>query len=166
MHDAGYAGKVRVLALLFVALSAVASAGCGASTGGSGAESENPRPIEAGGAEDTGNAASGTGTTTGAETTGTRRPTSSRVEVSTLATDLRVPWSFAFLPDGDALVTGSFRGAFAASLSGRFGCAQSGGEGAAGTSGDEGVAATTGDTSSNPTALLRLSPVAPSCSRL
>ncbi|MBA3793893.1 MAG: PQQ-dependent sugar dehydrogenase [Rubrobacter sp.] len=105
MHDAGYAGKVRVLALLFVALSAVASAGCGASTGGSGAESENPRPIEAGGAEDTGNAASGTGTTTGAETTGTRRPTSSRVEVSTLATDLRVPWSFAFLPDGDALVT-------------------------------------------------------------
>ena len=28
-----------------------------------------------------------------------------RVEVSTLATDLEVPWSFAFLPDGDALVT-------------------------------------------------------------
>ncbi|HEX6708782.1 MAG TPA: PQQ-dependent sugar dehydrogenase [Rubrobacter sp.] len=28
-----------------------------------------------------------------------------RVEVSTLATNLDVPWSFAFLPDGDALVT-------------------------------------------------------------
>jgi glucose/arabinose dehydrogenase len=28
-----------------------------------------------------------------------------RVEVSTLATNLEVPWSFAFLPDGDALVT-------------------------------------------------------------
>jgi glucose/arabinose dehydrogenase len=28
-----------------------------------------------------------------------------RVEVSTLATNLEVPWSFAFLPNGDALVT-------------------------------------------------------------
>ena len=28
-----------------------------------------------------------------------------RVEVSTLAADLEVPWSFAFLPGGDALVT-------------------------------------------------------------
>src|ERR671916_85123 len=28
-----------------------------------------------------------------------------RVEVSALATDLKVPWSFAFLPGGDALVT-------------------------------------------------------------
>jgi glucose/arabinose dehydrogenase len=28
-----------------------------------------------------------------------------RVEVSTLATDLEAPWSFAFLPGGDALVT-------------------------------------------------------------
>ena len=28
-----------------------------------------------------------------------------RVDVSTLATDLEVPWSFAFLPGGDALVT-------------------------------------------------------------
>jgi glucose/arabinose dehydrogenase len=28
-----------------------------------------------------------------------------RVGVSTLATDLEVPWSFAFLPNGDALVT-------------------------------------------------------------
>ncbi|MBA2619112.1 MAG: PQQ-dependent sugar dehydrogenase [Rubrobacter sp.] len=61
--------------------------------------------METGGAEDTENTASGGGTTTGPATTGNERPSSARVEVSTLATDLRVPWSFAFLPDGDALVT-------------------------------------------------------------
>ena len=105
MHGADYAGNVRASALVFVATLAMAFAGCGTSTGGSGAEGEDPRPIETGGAEDTENTASGGGTTTGPATTGNERPSSARVEVSTLATDLRVPWSFAFLPDGDALVT-------------------------------------------------------------
>src|SRR5215210_331611 len=35
-----------------------------------------------------------------------------RVEVSTLATDLEVPWSFAFLPGGDALLPSATRGSF------------------------------------------------------
>ena len=105
MHGADYAGNVRASALVFVATLAMAFAGCGTSTGGSGAEGEDPRPIETGGAEDTENTASGGGTTTGPATTGNERPSSARVEVSTLATNLRVPWSFAFLPDGDALVT-------------------------------------------------------------
>jgi glucose/arabinose dehydrogenase len=39
------------------------------------------------------------------ETTGPVGTRVERVEVSTLVTDLDVPWSFAFLPDGDALVT-------------------------------------------------------------
>jgi glucose/arabinose dehydrogenase len=102
-YGADYAG--RVLALLLVGLLTIASAGCGTSTGGAGSERENPRPIETGGAEDTQDTASGTGETTGSEATGEGRPSSTRVEVSTLATGLRVPWSFAFLPGGDALVT-------------------------------------------------------------
>ena len=39
------------------------------------------------------------------ETADAGGPSVTRVEVSTLATNLEVPWSFAFLPDGDALVT-------------------------------------------------------------
>jgi glucose/arabinose dehydrogenase len=39
------------------------------------------------------------------ETAGPGADRVERVEVSTLATNLEVPWSFAFLPDGDALVT-------------------------------------------------------------
>ena len=39
------------------------------------------------------------------ETTGSGADRVERIEVSTLATNLEVPWSFAFLPDGDALVT-------------------------------------------------------------
>jgi glucose/arabinose dehydrogenase len=39
------------------------------------------------------------------ETAGSSGARVERVEVSTLATDLEVPWSFAFLPGGDALVT-------------------------------------------------------------
>src|SRR5215213_11486957 len=39
------------------------------------------------------------------DTSNQGRASVERVEVSTLATDLEVPWSFAFLPGGDALVT-------------------------------------------------------------
>ena len=39
------------------------------------------------------------------DTAGSGGPLVEQVEVSTLATDLEVPWSFAFLPGGDALVT-------------------------------------------------------------
>src|SRR5215213_4371280 len=39
------------------------------------------------------------------DTAGQGGPSVEWVEVSTIATDLEVPWSFAFLPDGDALVT-------------------------------------------------------------
>jgi glucose/arabinose dehydrogenase len=39
------------------------------------------------------------------ETSNQGRASVERVEVSTLATNLEVPWSFAFLPGGDALVT-------------------------------------------------------------
>ncbi|CAA9449222.1 MAG: FIG01121053: hypothetical protein [uncultured Rubrobacteraceae bacterium] len=105
MRDTGYTGTIWVKALLFVAFLAMVCAGCGNPTGGSGSEGENPRPIDAGAAEDTPNAASDTGETTGPGTAAEERPSSTRVEVSTLATDLRVPWSFAFLPGGDALVT-------------------------------------------------------------
>ena len=104
-HDEGYASRARVRALLLVALLAMAFAGCGGPTGGGGSEGENPRPIETGGAKDKQSTASPKEGTTGAGESGAGRPTSTRVEVSTLATDLRVPWSFAFLPNGDALVT-------------------------------------------------------------
>ena len=85
--------------LLFVAL--LALAGCAGQTAGSGGQ--EPRPIETGGSETTRDVAAEETNSSGAAGGGTPSPT--RVEVSTLATGLRVPWSFAFLPDGDALVT-------------------------------------------------------------
>ena len=74
-----------MLAVLLVLLCAA----CGRTNQGSGS-GDNPRPIDAGKTEDS------------VESGGAP---AKRVEVSTLATDLEVPWSFAFLPDGDALVT-------------------------------------------------------------
>ncbi|QIN83531.1 PQQ-dependent sugar dehydrogenase [Rubrobacter tropicus] len=103
MRDTGYVGGFRGAVLMSVAALTIACAGCGVPTGDSGAEGQDPRPIDTGQTEDTENTASGT--TPGPETTGEVRPASTRVEVGTLATGLRVPWSFAFLPDGDALVT-------------------------------------------------------------
>jgi glucose/arabinose dehydrogenase len=100
-NEEGYG--IRARTLLFVALLAVACVGCAGQTGGTGGE--EPRPIEAEEPEATRSAAPGGGATEDPEETGIDRPSSTRVEVSTLATDLQVPWSFAFLPDGDALVT-------------------------------------------------------------
>ena len=104
MRGAEYADRFRTRALAFVvAALAMACAGCGAPTGGSDreGEGENPRQIETGGAESPENTAPGDAPTSGS---GEGSP-STRVGVSTLATGLRVPWSFTFLPDGDALVT-------------------------------------------------------------
>jgi glucose/arabinose dehydrogenase len=100
-NEEGYG--IRARTLLFVALAAVACVGCAGQTGGTGGE--EPRPIEAEEPEATRGAASGGGGTERTEETEGGAPASTRVEVSTLATDLQVPWSFAFLPDGDALVT-------------------------------------------------------------
>ena len=71
-----------------VVLLVLLCAACGRGSGNDGGE---PQPIDAG-AEAQNTAASG-------------EASARRVEVSTLATNLEVPWSFAFLPDGDALVT-------------------------------------------------------------
>jgi glucose/arabinose dehydrogenase len=72
---------VIVLVLLLVA--------CSQTGQGSGNDGDEPRPIDA--REEKTERSEGT--------------SARRVEVSTLATNLEVPWSFAFLPDGDALVT-------------------------------------------------------------
>ena len=102
----------RATCLAAVALLATVAAGCG-DPGGSSGSREDPAPITA--EQDAGGRASGTTTRENApemtngqttpETAGRERPSSTRVEVSTLATNLEVPWSFAFLPGGDALVT-------------------------------------------------------------
>jgi glucose/arabinose dehydrogenase len=76
-----------LLAVLLVFL----CASCDQTSGESGNGGSEPEPIDAGGKK--------------AEGTGSGDASRGRVEVSTLATDLEVPWSFAFLPSGDALVT-------------------------------------------------------------
>src|SRR3954468_11566731 len=79
-------GRTALLAVLIVLL----CASCGRTGQGSGNGGDEPKPIDAGKTEDT---------------AGSSANCAKRVEVSTLATNLEVPWSFAFLPDGDALVT-------------------------------------------------------------
>jgi glucose/arabinose dehydrogenase len=87
-------GSARVAfgrTLLLVVLLALLCAACDRPTGERGKSNTDFEPITTGRAENT------------EETTG---PASvERVEVSTLATNLEVPWSFAFLPGGDSLVT-------------------------------------------------------------
>ena len=80
-------GWTALLTVLLVLLCAA----CGQTSQESGNGGGEPEPIDAG--EKT------------ADATGSGEASTERVEVSTLATDLEVPWSFAFLPDGDALVT-------------------------------------------------------------
>jgi glucose/arabinose dehydrogenase len=79
-------GRTALLAVLIVLL----CASCGRTGQGSRNEGDEPKPIDAGKTEDT---------------AGSGADRAKRVEVSTLATNLDVPWSFAFLPDGDALIT-------------------------------------------------------------
>ncbi|MBA2344356.1 MAG: PQQ-dependent sugar dehydrogenase [Rubrobacter sp.] len=87
-----------VLALLLLCVA------CGPSTGGSGSE-ESGGDLPTISAGDNGN---GGETTSSPETTTetTQEPErATRVEATVLASNLEVPWSFAFLPNGGALVT-------------------------------------------------------------
>jgi glucose/arabinose dehydrogenase len=77
-------GRTALLTVLLVMLCTA----CGRTGQGNG--DDEPKPIDAGKTEDT---------------AGSGADRAKRVEVSTLATNLEVPWSFAFLPDGGALVT-------------------------------------------------------------
>ena len=105
MHRPGWKKRVSVGVLLPVALLALSLGACGASTGEGGGDGEDFRPITTERTE--AQATTPQTTASGSEpTTGSApAPPVRRVEVSTLATGLEVPWSFAFLPDGDALVT-------------------------------------------------------------
>jgi len=80
-------GRTALLTVLIILLGSA----CGQTSQEGGNGGGEPEPIDAG--EKT------------ADATGSGEASTERVEVSTLATDLEVPWSFAFLPDGDALVT-------------------------------------------------------------
>jgi glucose/arabinose dehydrogenase len=80
--------RAALVAVLLVLLCAA----CGQTGRGSGNEGDEPESIDAGGGKTE-------------DTAGSGETSVKRVEVSTLATNLEVPWSFAFLPDGDALVT-------------------------------------------------------------
>jgi glucose/arabinose dehydrogenase len=80
-------GRTALLAVMLAFLCVA----CGQSSQEGGNGGDEPEPIDAG--EKT------------ADVTRSGKAPPERVEVSTLATDLEVPWSFAFLPDGDALVS-------------------------------------------------------------
>jgi glucose/arabinose dehydrogenase len=80
-------GRTALLVVLLVLCAA-----CDRADERNGGDGDTPGPIDAGGGKTEDTAGSG-----GASV--------ERVKVSTLATKLEVPWSFAFLPDGDALVT-------------------------------------------------------------
>jgi glucose/arabinose dehydrogenase len=81
-------GRTALLAVLL----AVLCVACDRANEGSGGPGNGIGPINAQGAKTEDTARSGEASVR-------------RVEVSTLATNLEVPWSLSFLPDGDALVT-------------------------------------------------------------
>jgi glucose/arabinose dehydrogenase len=85
----GSFGKTVLLAVLLV----LECAACDRSAERSGKSDNDIKPITTGQGEKE------------KDTSNQRGASVERVEVSTLAADLEVPWSFAFLPDGDALVT-------------------------------------------------------------
>jgi glucose/arabinose dehydrogenase len=88
-HESFLGRTIRLLAVLLVLLCAA----CDRPTGETGKSNTDFEPITTGREEKT------------ESTTGSGTASVERVEVSTLATNLEVPWSFAFLPDGDSLVT-------------------------------------------------------------
>ncbi len=106
MHRLTRKPSVGIL-LLLTALLALSLVACGSPTGETeGNRSDDFEPITTERSERPKTTASGAQASEGREpTTGSGPAPARRVEVSTLATDLEVPWSFAFLPDGDALVT-------------------------------------------------------------
>jgi glucose/arabinose dehydrogenase len=85
----GSIGRTVLLAVLLALL----CTGCDRFSEESGNGGKDIEPISTGQGEKEG------------DTAGSRGAPVGRVEVSTFATDLEVPWSFAFLPGGDALVT-------------------------------------------------------------
>ena len=112
MHSQGRK-KTSVGALLLAVLLAIYLAACGPSNRENEGDRDDFQPITTDRAETQADAPEATSedTASGSRNSGsepTAKPNPApvrRVEVSTLATDLEVPWSFAFLPDGDALVT-------------------------------------------------------------
>ena len=115
MHGQGR--KIPSVILLLAALLALAACGSPPPSEEAGSEdefepitterSQRPETTDSGsrasGSKASGSKASGSGANDSDPTT--ESASVRRVAVSTLATDLEVPWSFAFLPGGDALVT-------------------------------------------------------------
>jgi len=97
--------KTVIGTVLLVALFTLSLAACGPSTGNKGGGGDGFDPITTARAGGSGATGSGSGASGSEAKTASRPAPVRRVEVNTLATDLEVPWSFAFLPGGDALVT-------------------------------------------------------------
>jgi glucose/arabinose dehydrogenase len=92
--------------VLLAALLVLFCAACDRSAQEGGKSGDDIEPITTGQGKKEESTADTTGQGKREESTAdTGRTSVRRVEVSTLATNLRVPWSFAFLPGGDALVT-------------------------------------------------------------